>query len=164
MNLDQLDAALEQATGVAWTERRGGVDVRVLTLLAGTLGKPDYIQNTVEDLTPSALFQKFLDDAARTTCEARVRLDLAGGAEAGEWGPLWGALSLREPPSEEALSAQLRALALRFHGQALPDGDSAALAYWRWLYETARLVGGGPEVAWRALCVGLITHPDFYSY
>ena len=34
----------------------------------------------------------------------------------------------------------------------------------RWLFETASLVDGQPLSGWRALCVALINHPDFYSY
>ena len=114
LNLDQLDRALEQAVGLPWVERRGGVDVHQLTTLASTLGKPDYLQQTVEDLTPSALFLKFLDDAARELCFKRAELDLSDDAQGeaqgeltDEWGPLWGELTPQEGAAltDEALNA-----------------------------------------------------------
>ncbi|MDP6944780.1 MAG: hypothetical protein QF464_11570, partial [Myxococcota bacterium] len=59
LDLDQLDRALETATGFRWTHDNG--DQSMLDTLAATLGKPDYIQTTIEDVTPSLLFHKFLD-------------------------------------------------------------------------------------------------------
>jgi hypothetical protein len=144
----------------------------VFERLSSTLGKPDFIQQTVEDLTPSALFLKFLDDAARSLCVQRASLDLqrAAGEEVSAltpeqdvWGPLWGELNLEEHSDAER-EAQLRHLTLRFHGHTLPEGDSPQLAYWQWLFESTRLVSDQPELPWVALCVGMINHPDFYSY
>ena len=79
---------------------------------------------------------------------------------------LWGALSPEQTSSEDtvAIEQQLRALVLRFHSRTLPEGESPRLAHWRWLFETASLVDHTPISGWRALCIALITHPDFYSY
>ena len=73
MNLDQLDAAFRRTSGgIGWTEMRGNREVNLLVELSATLGKPDYVQITTEDLDPSALFNKFLDDAARSICERMI--------------------------------------------------------------------------------------------
>ena len=172
MNLDQLDLALKEVSGgLTWTERRNNTDQNLFETLSATLGKPDFIQRTTEDLTPSALFMKFLDDAARQICGKRIDLDLAAlddprAEEASAEIKLWGNLSheLTSVEDAQAIDQQIRALVLRFHSHVLPEGESPRLAYWRWLFETASLVDRSSLSGWRALCIGLITHPDFYSY
>ena len=172
MNLDQLDLAIRQVTGgLFWNEVRNGEEQSLFVSLSATLGKPDFIQRTSEDLTPSALFAKFIDDAARQVCAKRIEIDLAALGDPREdsvspdillWGPLSPELS--EGEETPAVDDQIRALVLRFHSHQLPEGDSPRLAYWRWLFETASLVDHSPLSGWKALCVALINHPDFYSY
>jgi len=153
MDLDQLSASLDRVTGgIGWTERRGGSDRDQFEELSGTLGKPDYVEITTEDLEPSALFQKFLDDAARSVCAKVVDRD-RGAAPAER-------LLARQG---ETVEASLRRLLLRFHGRRLPV-DAPELEHWRWLVRSTTHVAGNEEEAWRAVCVGLLTHPDFYSY
>ena len=172
LNLDQLSKAIEQATGgLRWIEVVNGQERDLFVTMAATLGKPDFIQSTTEDLDPSALFQKFLGDAARQVCQRRVDQDLELAADpraeqSSTEVKLWGALSpeLTTREDEAAVEGQIRTLVLRFHSRLLPEGPSPRLAYWRWLFETALLVDGSATSAWRALCVALITHPDFYSY
>ena len=144
MNVDQLAVAMRQVSGgIGWTERRGNNEFDLFEELSITLGKPDYIQRTNEDLSPSALFQKFLDDAARSICERMIerepRLAPAGDVDVDE---------------------HLRELVRRFHGRL----EVPEVAAWRWLYQSARFVGGEPTVAWHGVCVALFTHPDFYTY
>jgi hypothetical protein len=172
MNLEQLDCAIQQVSGgLMWSERRNNNDVNLFESLSSTLGKPDFIEQTHEDLTPSSLFIKFLDDAARQVCGKRIDLDLEAIAnpQNGVSDPqvtLWGTLAPDETQQAdaEAVNQQIRALVLRFHSHDLPQGESPRLAYWRWLFETASLVDHNTISGWRALCIGLITHPDFYSY
>ncbi len=163
MNLDQLDAAMRQVSdGIGWTERRGNVDVNLFVELAATLGKPDYIQITTENLEPSALFLKFLDDAARAVCARVIERDVAAGT----------AVLLHDvgPDDDydfapEAVDANLRRLLARFHGRLVPEEAAGpTLAPWRWLFRSAAFVGGDPLLGWNAVCVGLFSHPDFYSY
>lgn len=158
LDLDQLSAAIRRATGgIGWDE---GGDGDHFEALAATLGKPDYLEITQEDLSPSALFHKFLDDAARDVCARLVEAELAGAAatlmvEAAAT-DIWD-----EAP--EAVEANLRRLLLRYHGKALDQG-APELAPWRWLFQTVGHGSEEPTTAWRAVCVALITHPDFYSY
>lgn len=162
MDLDQLAAAIEQVTdGVGWTEQRGGQEISLFDDLASTLGKADYVEITAESLEPSALFQKFLADAARSVCAKVSARDAERDVEdrlltAGldyEAGAIEGA----------AVEANLARLMLRFHGHKYAVGDPA-LAEWTWLYESVVHTTGAPTAAWNAVCVALISHPDFYTY
>ena len=163
LDLDQLDATIRRVTGgLGWTEMRGNTEVNLLQELSGTLGKPDFLTLTQEDLEPSAMFQKFLGDASRSVCtrllarEAtaapRDRVFLVNVDPTDTWAT-----------SQARIQQNVRTLLLRFHGRAL--GTSAPeLASWYWLYESAEHVTRSPTEAWRTICVGLLTHPDFYSY
>jgi hypothetical protein len=158
LDLDQLDASLQRVTGFGWTEIRGGREVNLLVDLAASLGKPDYAQRTLEDLEPNVTFAKFLDDAARNVCDKVVKAN--GGRDV---------LLIDAQPSDTVSSAparvdaNLRTLLLRFHGHAVAPGGPA-LERWRWLFETSTRVGGTPLEGWRAVCIALLEHPDFYSY
>lgn len=162
MNIDQLDASMRRATGgVGWVDGNGN---DLFSQLAGTLGKPDYLQRTREDLDPSPIFQKFLDDAARSVCDRLVR-------EEGARPPAARVLFTRVPPDHlegepdppAAVDANLIALLARFHGRKL-DASAPELDGWRWLYRSAYQVSRSPQSSWRTVCVALFTHPDFYLY
>lgn len=159
LDLDQLNAALRGAThGIGW--EIAGKDQFVE--LALTLGKPDYIDQTIENLEPSALFLKFLGDASRSVCDAVQKRELS--LPVGERALLLAADETQtSATAPEAIDDNLRALLLRFHGRAVAVG-APELEHWRWLYQTAELKLGQPLLAWQAVCVGLINHPDFYTY
>ena len=159
MNLDQLAAAIDQVSGgLAWTE--GNTDL--LTTLAATLGKPDYREVIMEDLTPSPIFQKFLDDAARDVCQKLVQREM-NQPTAERF------LMLHVDPNDdlEAMNADLDAnlveLLLRFHGKAV-TAETPELVHWRWLVTSIANATQEPIKGWHATCVALMTHPDFYTY
>lgn len=159
MDIDQLDATLKAVTGgVSWTI---GNDNQ-FEALARTLGKPDYLDLTNEDLESSALFAKFLDDAARSVCAQVVQNDLEASP-----GERW---LLIEADVEDTLEtaplkirSNLQVLLLRFHGRKL-SSQSPSLGSWLWLWESAEHMSGDPVAAWRTVCVALIKHPDFTTY
>jgi hypothetical protein len=163
MDLDQLSDAIRRATGgVGWVEMKDGKEVDLFEQLGATLGKPDFLEQVSEDRDPTALFHKFLGDAARFVCTELVERELAALPKDRVL------MSLVDPAdtvqtSPDAVDANLRMLAMRYHGRELAAG-SPALLQWRWLFESATHVAGDPIVGWRTVCVGLITHPDFYSY
>jgi hypothetical protein len=158
MNVDQLARAIEDVTGHPWSED----DVALFDRLSGTLGKPEFLDSTEEDLTPGLLFQKFLDDAAKQTCRKRATDD--GALPPGERLFIHPADPAADPRTDpDATRQTLQRALLRFHGRVVPD-DHPDLARWQWLVETVYDRTGTGIVAWRAVCVGLITHPDFYSY
>lgn len=180
LNVDQLaDAVLQVSDGIGWYERQGNTDVDLFAQLASTLGKPDYIQNTEEDLEPTILFQKFLGDAARSVCARMIERDLATIAvemdaarrpfeEVPEGLPTKTVMMHVTPldtidSNPGAIDDNLRALLLRFHGKVVSPQDDVALANWRWLLHSSRHVAE-PAEAWLATCVAMISHPDFYTY
>lgn len=161
LDLDQLRASMLQVSGgIGWTEQRGAVEVDLFRELSATLGKPDYLQTTTEDLEPSALFLKFLDDASRSVCARMVVADLDRDPADRV---LLRHVAADGTDSEDAVTENLRWLVRRFHGRQLAE-DGPALATWAWLHTSAEFTARDPMVGWQAVCVGLFTHPDFYSY
>jgi hypothetical protein len=163
MDIDQLDASIQRVTGgIAWTEGAGAGGDNLFVELASTLGKPNFLDATQEDLSVSLLFAKFLGDAARSVCDKLVQSELSAAASERV---LMVAVSPETTTAEDAaaVEANMRYLLLHYHGQDLAAGD-ASLSQWSWLFESALHVSGDPAVAWQAVCVALITHPDFYSY
>ena len=158
MDIDQLSASIETVTGgLKWAGLRS--DDR-FDELAETLGKADYATNTQEDLSPSLLFQKFLDDAAADVCAQAVTREADGGLAI--LAPTAG-LNARWSTEAAAIEADLAAALLRFHGRTFEVG-SPELEPWTWLYRTTYEVTQDGPRTWRTVCVGLITHPDFYTY
>lgn len=163
MDLDQLDASIRAITGgIGWTEVRSGREVNLFVDLAQTLGKPDYLQITEEDLEPSAMFQKFMDDAARTVCQNLMSAE-SSRPSADRVFFKHAQPTDRLAASPDKVLANLQYLLLRFHGRKL-DAQSPELEPWRWLMQSAEHVTDDQPAVWRTLCVGLMTHPDFYTY
>ncbi len=163
MNIDQLDAAIRRVTGgIGWTEKQGQAEVNLFQQLGKTLGRPDFVEITQEDLTASTLFMKFLGDAARSVCGKLAAAD--GGAS-----PVFFASSSPTDTwksAPEKIKDNLRALLLRFHGRRLTATvtDDAHLEPWRWLYASVEHTAQSPLAGWTAVCVALVTHPDFTTY
>ena len=59
--------------------------------------------------------------------------------------------------------ANLSALVLRAHGRRL-EAHSNGMRPWRWLFDSSLHVTRDPVVAWKTVCIGLISHPDFSTY
>jgi hypothetical protein len=159
MDLDQLDRALLDATGFQWVDPNSGDPM--FEKLASTLGKPDYIQNTLEDLSPSLLFHKFLDDGARFVCTELM----AAEAERVPGERIFlTAIDPATPLSDaDGINTTLANALLRFHGRHVAPADSA-LDAWRWLLENTPSSDEELLLPWINVCAGLITHPDFYAY
>ncbi|MFT7582203.1 MAG: hypothetical protein ACI9MR_003885 [Myxococcota bacterium] len=162
MDIDQLSGAIRSATGFGWTGVTGGREFDQFEALANTLGRPDYIESTQEDFEPTALFQKFLGEAARTTCTELAEAEVNDGthtpillAEAG--------IGDTYESAPNRIDANLRQLLLRFHGTKL-EANAPGLDRWRWLFRSALHVSGDTMTTWRTVCTGLVMHPDFYTY
>lgn len=158
MDIDQLNASVTAVTGMVWEDSAGRNQFETL---ASTLGKPDYIDATQEDLTVSMLFQKFLGDAARDVCARRAEGEADGSLEPLLMGYVEPTMTTESNPDE--VDTNLQDLLLRFHGQSIEPG-SERLDPWRWLFTSTVHVTEDPVRGWRAVCIGLLTHPDFYSY
>ena len=160
MDLDQLQSAIESVTGgIFWGATTGD---RKFDDLAQTLGKPDYLDITTEDLSPSMLFQKFLGDAARDVCEQLVDREVSSNPEDRVL-IVEVALDDTVETNPSGVEANLIYLLTRFHSTQLESG-SPELNPWSWLFESSVQVTDDPVAAWRTVCVGLIIHPNFYSY
>ncbi len=163
MNIDQLRASIERVSGgISWTEEQDGVAVQLFDSLDGTLGKPDYLSATEEELSPGLLFQKFLDDAAASVCAQLVAAE--PGRAAWERTLLIDVTLADTPDSNPAaIEANLRGALLRFHGREVPAGDPS-LQPWKELIAAVYANHGDMAPAWQAVCTTLIVHPDFYRY
>lgn len=162
MDIDQLDAAIRSVTGgISWTEQTPEGSVNLFEKLSGTLGKPEYLDSTTEDLVPGLLFQKFLADAAASACTGLIEAEKQRAATDRTF---LVALDFPETATNPAaVEENLRHALLIFHGRDVPTGDPT-LAPWRTLVADTVAATSDPAMAWRAACVALILHPDFYSY
>ena len=163
MDLDQLEKAFLGVTGgIGWTQNGTDTGKNLFVEYSSTLGKPNFTTQTSEDLLPGVLFQKFLGDAARQACERLLLRDLASPmADRVLVGDL--ALDATVETDPAGVDANLSRLVMRFHSRDLVPGTTQ-LNPWRWLFESAAHVSGDAPTAWKTVCVGLFTHPDFYSY
>jgi hypothetical protein len=160
MTVEQLDTALRDVTGgIGWDD---GAD-SVLDDLALTLGQPDFLDVTNEDLNVSPIFSKFLADGARDVCLELMEEDPKRTAEERTF-------FMKADVTDTALSnptdvkANFERLILRFHGQRVAT-DSDEMAQWMTAFEkVGEAYGEDNQGAWQAMCVGLVTHPRFYTY
>jgi len=163
MDVDQLKRAFYSVTGgIGWTRMSGNEEIDKFDEFAATLGKPDYLASTLEDLAPGALFQKFLGDAARDVCSRwlarEAEVEQAERTFFTKVGP-----QTTPEQDKDAIVANLVALKLRMHGQDLAPGDPA-MNQLVWLFDSAHHIAKDPAEAWNTVCVGLFTHPDFYTF
>ena len=160
MDIDQLDQSLRSVTGgIGWVDSSGR---DLFAANAETLGVPDWVSFTNEDLEASALFVKFLDDAARSACTTLIDRD-AMATPADRIFFVHAEPAAMLPADQAAIDQNLAYLLLRFHGRRIALG-SEELVPWRGLFESARGATDDANVAWRTVCVALIDHPDFYTY
>ena len=161
MDLDQLDLAIYTATGQRWMSNEDGSGNRMFEALSLTLGKPDFLQSTQEDLNPTLLFSKFLDDAARDVCIRAVASESAADSTDRK---VLAKVNMDEPLTDRAaVDANLAHLLLSFHGVEAQAGDTR-VNNWRWLLENTEVTSDAPLTPWVNVCAALITHPDFYSF
>ena len=171
MDLDQLDAAIKTVSGgLEWTVNGDNQ----FEELSSTLGKPDYATITQEDLDTSAMFLKFLNDAARDVCFKLVEQDAARAVS--------NRILFRYATPEQTMASDPNSIEInlvyllkRFHGLSAiascedcddesPNALGNELQQWVWLYQAAEHVSGSSSDAWRTVCIALMTHPDFYMY
>jgi hypothetical protein len=159
MNVEQLDRSIRLVTGgIGWDIN----ETNQFERLAATLGRPDFRQTVQEDLTPSPVFQKFLDDASRAVCTQLVEVDL-GRPEDERTLLVHVSAEDTMDSAPDAVEANLRRLLLKYHGVMVAEG-APELERWRWLFKSVVHLTQDPMQAWRSVCIALINHPDFYSF
>ena len=169
MTVEHLKDAIELVTGgVNWTP----VDMWYPTRwdeLSSTLGVPDYFRKVRPDLAPSMTFQKFLADGASAVCADLITIEAGLPADQ-------RVFFVHIDPGVDPLSAatstdaNIQMLLLRFHGKDVDTGDAEFEPWRNLVVQTAaapEMPPGGQAKwwdAWTTLCMGLIQHPDFFSY
>ncbi|MEM9074384.1 MAG: hypothetical protein AAGE52_38170 [Myxococcota bacterium] len=163
MDIDQLQASVLRVTdGIDWVQGNTNQFER----FRDTLGAPDYINSTAEDTAVSVLFLKFVDDMARRVCDQLVRRETGSVTDEDPRGVLFVSVdpAAEEAPAQSAVDDNLAYLLLRYHGRRVDPG-SAELDPWRQLYAGASAAEEASQAdAWEAVCVGMMNHPDFYTY
>ncbi|MBX7096381.1 MAG: hypothetical protein K1X89_01600 [Myxococcaceae bacterium] len=172
LTVAQLKASLPvilgtDATGADITWKIGaanGFDTR-----AQALGVPDYIATVDENLEASPLYVKFMNDMARDACGRALT---AEAAKAQTDRPVRRFVTTTDTvaSNKAAVDANLRFLKLSFHGVKVAPGDDAPIASLRALLDdVAKGVATPPTAAamtegWRAVCVALLTAPEYHLY
>ena len=157
LNARQFFRALEVTTGQSWSRA---------DQYAATLGQPDFDQVVQESNDISISFVKLAGDAAREVCRDAVNADLELETQADR-------IISRDvdsmDPMDPSVERNIRYLVLRFHGIYITDDLDSRLDPWVSLIrselpeEPEERLNQMPD-RWKAVCVGLISHPDFMTY
>ncbi|MDP1823938.1 MAG: hypothetical protein Q8L48_11875 [Archangium sp.] len=138
---------------------------------SATLGEPDYLGTVDENLEASSLYQKFMADAARDGCTRAANADAALAANARVL-MRFVALTDTVTSNATAVNENLRYLKLRFHGVKVSPADTASLGGLRTVFADAVRGAAGTgtptqahvKEGWRAVCVALLTAPEYHLY
>jgi hypothetical protein len=143
-----------------------------LDKMADVLGEPDYAFVVSENRDPSALYLKFMDDAARDVCNRALLADAARPTAATR--VLYRHVEKTDTVASNAVGVtqNLAYLKLRFHGTKVKEGDDTLLAPLRQLFtdSVTAAAAGQPVTAahvtegWRSVCVALVIAPEFHLY
>jgi hypothetical protein len=141
-----------------------------LDTMSSTLGEADYATTTADDLTPSPLYAKFMNDAARDVCQRVLDADAAREEMSDR-------VLLHEvdpsdvgTPSTTAIDANIRYLKLRFQGIKVAASDDTMVLPVRKAFlagvaaSTSHTPATQAESGWRVVCVALLTAPEFHIY
>ncbi|MEX1363137.1 MAG: hypothetical protein AB1Z98_08430 [Nannocystaceae bacterium] len=152
MSASQFHRSLVEVTGQPWPEYER---------FAGAMGRADFSEITEEGRELSVTFDKFVHDAALYSCSAAVAADVAGQQPAIVL--RWAEVSDRD---EAALRRNLEYLMLRSLGQQVREDDPRVEPWMDLLTGPTeeRLDDALMAELWTAVCVGLVTHPDFVTY
>lgn len=164
MTIEQLARSIPIVTdGLSWTEDFGQGPVNMLDVLAPTLGSPDYLRVTEENLEPTLIIAKFLQDASQRICLRWVERDGNQPVDA-------RSLVTHEDwaSTDEALVREnLRRLQLRFYARQIEAADDPALDPLYQLFVDASSTAPPARAArdgWLAVCIAMMTDPEFVLY
>ena len=163
MTVRQLARSIPVITGgIAWIEDFGAGPLDMLEILYPTLGGPDYLLVTEENLEPSLIIAKFVQDAAYRICATWVSRDKGRAPED-------RTLTVHEDWSsmEDAdVVESLVALQLRFFARKIDlddPTDAAAMADLSALFHAAA-EGTSADAGWTAVCLAHMTAPEMVLY
>ena len=152
MTIDQLQASMKHITGVDWMSGNQVLWDEYRT----SLGVPDYQETVSEDLSANVIFQKFLQDAAAYSCQEWIEHD-------GSAGPYAFFTSAYDENDPATVSDNIQHLRRLVHGH-FPDGEDPMVQSLQDLYTLVYQRTEDHTMTWNTVCVGLFTHPDFYTY
>ena len=170
MKIDTLQAAMTKVAGkdvfgnpIEWrfNNQNGFAD----GAFGKALGRPDFQQSTTEATVSSALYLKFVGDAARDICSQMAKNDQLRSD------PATRALFPKAPidgATDAQITANLQYLVLRFLGLRIAE-DDAMIAPLRGVYDAGVSVAvEGAEIkpaaeGWRGVCVALFESPLFHN-
>lgn len=170
--LDTLQAAMTRVAGtdingkpLEWTVN--GVNGFSDAAFGRALGRPDYRAATEESGVSTALYMKFVGDAARDLCGKMARNDLKRTDPATR--ALFPKADADGGATEEQQIANVRYLILRFLGLRVA-ADHPMVAPLREVFHSGRdtAVQAGAELSpsaegWRGVCVTLFESPLFHN-
>jgi len=150
LSVGQLRRSIPQLFGTTWTSGTN----QLFDTLARTLGEADYVQVTYDNLQPNPLFAKFMDDMAGQVCGKAVPADAMQADPAMKQ-------VVRYPMD---VDANLRFLRLKLHGILVPDGLTTGLEGLKKLHTDVKADTNSADRAWIAVCVAMVTAPEFMAY
>lgn len=164
LTIEQIARSLPVVTGgISWTEDFGQGPMDILEVLSGTLGAPDYLLVTEENMEPSLIIAKFLTDASHRICSKWVERDRFAepGARTLIVHEDWDSLA------DEDVRSSLRRLRLRFFSVPTPEGDDSTIERLSTLFHAAADAappGKEADDGWFAVCIAMMTDPAFVLY
>ncbi|MFL5321448.1 MAG: hypothetical protein ACJ790_17435 [Myxococcaceae bacterium] len=137
-----------------------------------TLGEADFIFQTEDNLEPSPLYLKFMDDAARDVCNRVLTADWARPNSTDRQFIRFVDKADTALTAPAKVNDNLRYLKLRLHGIKIDPADDTEIAPLRQLFTdvTNAAAAGGTvdsndtKEGWRAVCVALLMAPEFHFY
>lgn len=140
--------------------------------LSATLGEPDYINVTSENLEPSPLYAKFMTDMARDACNRVIAADATRTDQNKRVTQRFVSLTDTVATNASGVDENLRYLKLRFQGIKVAPTDEAPIKALRTAFDAAVKGAAGPGAiteahvreGWRTVCVALMTSPEFHLY
>lgn len=170
VSLSQLRASFPVVLGndasgrpITWNSGSSSSPQPGFDVYARTLGEADFIGRTEDDRDASPIYVKFMDDAARSGCDQVLTADERQNDPTRR--TLLRFVSFTDTPdtNSEGFRQNLAYLKLRFHGVKV--NDDRQIEALQTLFIEA---GSGSSVpikdGWRAVCVALLTAPEFHLY
>ena len=145
------DAMIRVSGGIQWGGNNSDWDE-----YADILGVPDY-QNVVDqDLSPSLMFQKFLDDAALYTCSIWLDAELQGNSQLFFVQP-------HDAIDRASVMENIVHLRWQIQGKSKASEDDILDDYEQLFYTVHQRSESSVE-SWLTVCTAMFTHPDFFYY
>jgi hypothetical protein len=167
MRIEQIKRSIEVVTGgLTWEEDFGNGPTRMLDALGPTMGEPDYLLVTEENMEPSLIVAKFMQDASHRICTKWVAAEVERPAAERTLVRHGGAFDSRAAAD---VKTALRTLNLRFFAHYLPEDGTkdAEMAPLVELFDTAAntsVPGREARDGWLAVCIALMTDPEMVVY